>query len=165
MFARLFFILVSFSIRAATSLPTLDTNEVVHIKNFTLSARELLEPRKSFPASLNLTLLTHLLGQDDWVWWCSPVQSNSPTVNDARVVANYIAGLGEQRCGVDRPPGSSQQVGVGMGTSGTATAVLYFTNNGDTVRGHHVEFSCADTGYWLNKLIDNCQSNGRVLGG
>jgi hypothetical protein len=92
------------------------------------------------------------------------VQSDSPTVNDARVVANYIAGLGEQRCGVDRPPGSSQQVGVGMGTAGTATAVLYFTNNGDTVRGHHVEFSCADTGYWLNKLIDNCQSNGRVLG-
>jgi hypothetical protein len=51
-----------------------------------------------------------------------------------------------------------------MATAGTATAVLYFTNNGDTVRGHHVEFSCADTGYWLNKLIDNCQSNGRVLG-
>lgn len=41
---------------------------------------------------------------------------------------------------------------------------MYFTNNGDTVRGHNVQFSCSDVGYWLHTLIDHCNSNGRVLG-
>jgi hypothetical protein len=47
MLVKIVFVIISLSIRGATPLPTLDTNEIAYTKNFTLSAREILEPRKS----------------------------------------------------------------------------------------------------------------------